>query len=141
MAEREEDKGFVVSDRRRFHEEPAPEGTPPPGAASTAADAIRGGPSGPDPEAEPVGAPQPGRPIDFTTFVFSLGSSALMHLGDAPHPETGEVRKELALAKETIDLLALLQQKTKGNLTAEEERFLGALIYDLRLRFIEAARS
>ncbi len=116
--------------------------TPPPGAAQTAADALRGGPRGPNPEQEPQPAGTPGgaRPIDFTTFIFSLGSSALMHMGDAPHPETGAVAKDLALAKESIDLLAMLQEKTKGNLTAEEDRFLGALLYDLRLRFIDAAR-
>jgi len=145
MAEREEDKGFVVRDRRRFTEEGAlreEAAAPPPGAAQTAADALRGGPRGPNPEQEPqpVNAPGGPRPIDFTTFVFSLGSSALMHLGDAPNPETGAVEKNLVLARESIDLLAMLQEKTKGNLTAEEDRFLGALLYDLRLRFIDAAR-
>lgn len=151
--EREEDKGFVVKDRRRYTQdgelrneagsEAEAESPPPPGAARTAADAVRGGPSGPDPEQEPLpaGEPQGSRPIDFTTFVFSLGSSALMHLGDAPNPETGEQQKDLVLARETIDLLAMLQTKTKGNLTAEEDRFLGALIYDLRLRFVEASKG
>jgi len=146
MAEHEGDKGFVVRDRRRFAGEAATtsetEGTPPPGAAQAAADALRGGPRGPSPEQEP-GAPQAAgyRPIDFTTFIFSLGSSAMMHLGDAPHPETGVVRKDLALARETIDLIAMLREKTKGNLTAEEDRFIGALLYDLRMRFIEAAKG
>lgn len=85
---------------------------------------------------------EPGSPpIDFTTFVFSLGSSALIHLGDAPHPETGEAHRDLALARETIDLLAMLRDKTRGNLSSEEERFLGSLLYDLRMRFIEAAKQ
>ncbi|HEY0840791.1 MAG TPA: DUF1844 domain-containing protein [Vulgatibacter sp.] len=145
MADREEEKGFVVHDRRRFTEtgerrDDAHEA--PPGAARTAEDAIRGGPTGPNPEEEPLppGHAPPG-PIDFTTFVFSLGSSALIHLGDAPHPEGGQPTKNLELAKETIDLLAMLQEKTKGNLTPEEDRFLGALLYDLRLRFIDAAKK
>lgn len=143
MAEHEEEKGFVVRDRRRFTETGEPrnaEGPPPPGAARTAEEAIRGGPKGPDPEVEPPEARPGRRPIDFTTFVFSLGSAALMHLGDAPHPETGEIRRDLEQARETIDLLALLQEKTRGNLTPEEERFLGALLYNLRLRFIEASK-
>jgi hypothetical protein len=152
MSERDETPGFQVRDRRRFDasgearpdEAPArPEGTVPLGAARAAEDAVKSGPRGPDPEREPapVNAPRTAAPIDFVTFVFSLGSSALMHLGDAPNPETGRLEKNLPLAQETIDLLAMLQGKTQGNLTPEEERFLGGLLYDLRLRFIEAAKA
>jgi hypothetical protein len=75
-------------------------------------------------------------PIDFYTFVFSLGSSAFVHLGDAPHPETQEAAANLLLAKQTIDILGMLQEKTKGNLTAEEDRFLQSLLSDLRLRYV-----
>ena len=79
---------------------------------------------------------QPGG-IDFYTFVLSLGSSAFIHLGDAPHPETGAVGEpDLDLAQQTIDILAMLAEKTKGNLTPEEDRFLGNLLTDLRLRFV-----
>jgi hypothetical protein len=77
-------------------------------------------------------------PIDFYTFVLSLGSSAFVHLGDAPHPDTGEtVPPNLALAKQTIDILAMLGEKTKGNLTEEEARFLENLLTDLRFRFVQ----
>ena len=77
-------------------------------------------------------------PIDFYTFVLSLGSSAFVHLGDAPHPETGKpVEPDLLVAKQTIDILAMLRDKTKGNLTAEEERFLETLLADLQLRFVQ----
>jgi len=77
-------------------------------------------------------------PIDFYTFVLSLGSSAMVHLGDAPHPETGEpVTPNLPLAKQTIDILAMLAEKTKGNLTPEEERFMENLLTDLRFRFVQ----
>ena len=79
--------------------------------------------------------------IDFYTFIFSLGSSAFIHLGDAPHPETGQpVAPDLALAQQTIDLLAMLKEKTRGNLSAEEEKFLDTLLLDLRLRFVEKSR-
>lgn len=138
MADKEE-KSFTVKDRRRFTEsgEPRdPEGTAPRGATLAAEDALRGGPS----EKEPVASRGP-RAIDFTTFVFSLGSSALMLMGDAPNPETGETMKNLPLARETIDVLAMLQEKTRGNLSPEEDRFLDSLIYDLRLRFVEASRE
>ena len=83
-----------------------------------------------------------GGPIDFYTFVFSLGSSAIVHLGDAPHPETGTPREpDLLLAKQTIDILAMLGEKTKGNLTPEEEKFLETLLMDLRIRFVEKSRT
>jgi uncharacterized protein DUF1844 len=77
-------------------------------------------------------------PIDFYTFVLSLGSSAFVHLGDAPHPDTGEAPPpNLPLAKQTIDILALLAEKTKGNLTVEEDRFLENLLTDLRFRYVQ----
>ena len=75
-------------------------------------------------------------PIDFYTFCLSLGSSAFIHLGDAPHPESGEPAANLILAKQTIDILGMLQEKTKGNLTDEESRFLDNLLLDLRLRYV-----
>jgi hypothetical protein len=81
-------------------------------------------------------------PIDFYTFVLSLGSSAFVHLGDAPHPETGApAEPDLLLAHQTIDILAMLRDKTKGNLTPEEEKFLDALLTDLRIRFVEKSKA
>ncbi len=79
-------------------------------------------------------------PIDFYTFVLSLGSSAFVHLGDAPHPETGRpAEPDLLLAHQTIDILAMLREKTKGNLTPEEEKFMENLLMDLRLRYVGKA--
>jgi len=79
-------------------------------------------------------------PIDFYTFVLSLGSSALVHLGDAPHPETGEpLQPNLQVAHQTIDILAMLREKTRGNLTPAEEKFLENLLTDLRLRYVTKA--
>ncbi len=76
--------------------------------------------------------------IDFYTFVLSLASSAFVHLGDAPHPETGEpVKPNFPLAQQTIDILAMLREKTRGNLTPEEEKFMENLLTDLRLRFVQ----
>jgi hypothetical protein len=78
--------------------------------------------------------------IDFYTFVLSLGSSVFVHLGDAPHPETGEpVPPNLPLAKQTIDILDMLREKTRGNLTPEEEHFMETLLTDLRLRYVSRA--
>jgi hypothetical protein len=76
--------------------------------------------------------------IDFYTFVLSLASSAFVHLGDAPHPETGEpVEPNFAIAQQTIEILAMLREKTRGNLTPEEEKFMENLLTDLRLRFVQ----
>jgi hypothetical protein len=83
----------------------------------------------------------PNVPIDFATFVLSLSSSATYHLGLLPHPDSGEPCANLPMAKQTIDILSLLQEKTKGNLNGEEERLLGDILYNLRMAFIrEAAR-
>jgi hypothetical protein len=75
--------------------------------------------------------------IDFYTFLVSLGSSAFVHLGDAPHPESGSAQENLVLAKQTIDILGMLEVKTKGNLTPEEEKLLENLLMDLRLRYVQ----
>jgi hypothetical protein len=79
--------------------------------------------------------------IDFATFVLSLSHSALMHLGEAPHPEDGRVEKNLPLAKQNIDLLGLLEEKTKGNLTGDEERLLSQVLFDVRMRYVELTKK
>ena len=80
--------------------------------------------------------------MDFFTFILGLGSSAFVHLGDAPHPETGQAAApDLALAQQTIDVLAMLREKTRGNLTPEEDALLGHLLRDLRLRFVERSKG
>ncbi|UCH30417.1 MAG: DUF1844 domain-containing protein [Myxococcales bacterium] len=77
--------------------------------------------------------------IDFNTFVLSLSTSALMHLGKLPGSEDQTVN--LAHAKQSIDCIALLEEKTKGNLTGEEERLISEVLYDLRLRFVAARKE
>ena len=79
--------------------------------------------------------------IDFATFILSLSHSALMHLGEAPHPDTNQVEANLPLAKQNIDLLGLLEEKTKGNLTGDEERLLAQVLFDLRMRYVERTKS
>ena len=83
----------------------------------------------------------PPAPLDFGTFVLSIGSSALVHLGEIQNPDTEQARENLLLARQTIDLLAMLEEKTRGNLTDEEVRFLGDLLSDLRLKFVEKSRG
>lgn len=82
-------------------------------------------------------------PLTFSAFVLGLASTALIHLGVHPHPETGASVVDLTAAQQSIDVLALLQAKTKGNLTAEEEQLFTSILSDLRLRFVHqrGARS
>ena len=80
-------------------------------------------------------------PLTFTVFVLSLASSAAIHFGDLPTPsgETGE--PNLDGAAQVIEILSLLDQKTRGNLTAEERQVLEQVLYELRLRFVEISGS
>jgi Domain of unknown function (DUF1844) len=78
--------------------------------------------------------------IDFSTFVMSLSHSVLVNLGDAPDHE-GHESPHLELARQTIDLLGLLQEKTRNNLTGPEEHLLEQALYDLRLRFVEVSQA
>jgi hypothetical protein len=74
--------------------------------------------------------------INFASFLISLGTQAFMHLGDIPNPTTQQREKDLPAAKQMIDLLGMLQEKTKANLDADEERLLQQLLLDLRLRYV-----
>ena len=75
--------------------------------------------------------------IDFATFILSLASSALIHLGEVPDAG-GKSERDLPLAKQTIDIIALLREKTKGNLAPDEAQLLDSLLYDLRMKYVAA---
>jgi len=119
--ETESERGFKVEDHRRFDAEGEPRESAKdeaPGASRSPCDDQ----SGALPE------------IDFSTFILSLVTSAMMHLGEAPHPD-GKQQKDPALAKQTIDIIGLLRDKTQGNLTPEETQLLEEVLFDLRLRY------
>ena len=78
--------------------------------------------------------------IDFNTFILSLSTSALMNLGTLPGAED-DTTVNLAHAKQSIDCIALLEEKTRGNLSGEEERLITEVLYDLRLRFVAAKKT
>jgi len=126
--------GFKVTDRRSFGagDEPPPADVTSPPAANPAS-----GSTSVQPPAATASLPA----VDFHTFVLSLGSSALLHLGEIEHPDVGATQKDLPLAKHTIDIHVMLEQKTKGNLTPAEEKLIGSLLYDLRLRYVEAQKK
>ncbi len=115
---------FRVSDRRGQSKAAEPSPEPPPASEPRTSGAEKGVPP---PE------------ITFTTFVFSLSSSALAQLGEIPDPFTKKVEQNLPIAQQTIDLLGMLEQKTRGNLSDEEKKTLEAVLYDLRLRFLKAS--
>jgi hypothetical protein len=75
--------------------------------------------------------------INFMTFVMSLNASAMVHLGMIEDPGSGEISKNLTLGKQTIDILGILEQKTKGNLSRDEENMLKDILYDLRILYVK----
>ena len=79
--------------------------------------------------------------VNFNSLILSLSSSALIHLGEIADPHTGTKKKDIPLAKHTIDTIAMLKDKTKGNLEEEEQRFLDSVLADLRWRFVKAAEK
>jgi hypothetical protein len=79
--------------------------------------------------------------MNFSSFILSLSTSALMHLGEVPDPVTQKVDKSLPLAKQSIDLLGMLREKTRGNLTPDEEKLIDHLLTDLRWRYIREAKG
>ena len=102
-----------------------------PEAGSGSSDNKAGG----DPSAPPM--PE----ISFAAFIISLSSSAMFHFGEIPDPVTKQTQRNLALAKQTIDILGLLKEKTAGNLDREENQLLSSLLYDLRMRYIEQTKK
>ncbi len=77
--------------------------------------------------------------LGFSTFVLSLSTSVLVHLGELPDPVTNKKEANLPLAQQTISVIELLKEKTKGNLTDEEQKLMETVLYDLRLKYVKAA--
>jgi hypothetical protein len=142
---KEEEKSFKVTDRRRFASE----------ASESAGDAkeseTRRAPETKAADAEtaekkPMEHEKPHKKdtaaearlpeINFSTFILSLNSSALVQLGLIEDPVTGEMDKNLPIAKQTIDILGMLDEKTKGNLTVDESMMLKNMLYDLRMLYV-----
>jgi Domain of unknown function (DUF1844) len=141
MADEEEKqgKGFKVEDRRRFSESGE--------ARDTAKTDERPSDEPVRPVERPVGAPAESRPADalpeinFSTFIISLSTQALMHLGEIADPVSGRAETDLDGAKQMIDILSLLQQKTRGNLDAGEQQLVEDILYDLRMRSVDAVKK
>ena len=131
-----EDKPFKVTDRRAVSEDGTPKQTEPEAPPSPETAGPVEAKTGSSPEEDIGRAPE--EEIDFTTFLISLAANAMHHLGEGP--EGKPALPNLPLARQTIDIIALLQDKTRGNLSGDEERLLESILYDLRMRFVVAAR-
>ncbi len=131
MSENEE-KGFVFKDRRKIFSESEKE----PERRETAPQEEKA-----QEEAEKMESPpRPPLPeVNFSTFIVSLSTEVLFHLGEFPHPVSGEKQKDLPLAKHAIDTLAMLKEKTQGNLSDEEQKLMEGMLYDLRMAYIRAS--
>lgn len=141
--EQESGRGFRVQDRRRF-------------ASSTGEDRVDGAEQKPveSPEQNDLNAGQPADvggpytakdhahdPISFSGFILGLTTQALMFMGEISHPQGQKQISDLGAARQMIDLLAMLKEKTKGNLDTAEDAMLENALFDLRLRYIEIAKK
>jgi predicted secreted protein len=144
----EEEKGFVVKDRRIFTEEDKEteagdekaqtQPSTDENAQSAPATEKTREPEAPEPSKTDASEEQPQFPeINFPTFIVSLNASALLHLGAIEDPTTGQKTKNLPMAKQTIDILSMLEEKTAGNLNNEEKNLLKNILYDLRLMYVK----
>ena len=136
MEEPESKEGFTVKDKRRFTTEGASKEEPMPGeepkeSVKEEAEAR---------EEPSAGTQPPPRPMDFATLILSLANTALFQLGLIRASESEDVKKDLPGARQTIDLIALLEEKTRGNLTEEEAKILKETLFQLRMAFVEVSK-
>lgn len=132
MADEKKDPGFVIKDKRIFaegNESAEKVATPPPAEEKPKLkESVEN-------EAKEEAFNYP--PINFTNFVLSLSTSALFHFGDFPDPAGGKTQKNLPAAKQTIDILDLINEKTKGNLNEQENNLIQGVLYELKLRYVK----
>jgi hypothetical protein len=141
MGEPEEEQEFKVTDRRRFTQEgESKEQKADKEKEPTAEETHASGVAEEHAEQEEPKRDEPPRPLDFTGFVVSLSHTALFQLGLIKIPGGAEPKRDLQGARQTIDLLALLEEKTKGNLTEQEAKILKESLFQLRMAFVESSK-
>jgi hypothetical protein len=134
-----EDKGYTVEDRRYLNlneEEKAKLREKAGGKEAAAEEAFQEASQKAAAEADKTPQEVPLPEIAFSSLIFSLSSAAFVSLGAIPDPNTGKVERNLAMVKQTIDLLGLLKEKTRNNLSPEEENLFDHLLYDLRMAYV-----
>jgi hypothetical protein len=133
-----EGKGFTVQDRRRFSPET---GEAREGAAEQSSAAPNVSAEAPSGEQTHPSAEDPLPEINFSAFVISLSTQALMHLGEIANPMSGKVETDVQVAKQMIDILVMLKDKTRNNLNASEDRLMEDILFDLRMKYVEAVKK
>ena len=129
-----EGKGFVIKDKRSFGEDGELKDKEKEKEVETEKEGKE--------EAKRGESQRPPLPeVNFNSLIFSLSSSALFHIGEIADPQTGEKKKDLQMAKHSIDIIAMLKEKTKGNLADEERQFIDSVLTDLRLRYVKATKE
>lgn len=131
----EDPKSFVIRDRRGRGDEPSSS------AANSSASAAQTDPGRSKASPESGHEHEPNPPVTFSTFIFSLGTSALMLMGERVDPQQGRMPVNLSQAKEIIDILSVLEEKTKGNLATEEQSVLTDMLYALRMKYVDLASA
>lgn len=126
MAEEKKGDGFVIKDRR-FSEESEIKEKPSDQVGSDVKEKVETS------AGEPLDYPL----VNFTNFVVSLSTSALFHFGDFPEYEGGKAEKNLPAAKQTIDILDMIHEKTKGNLDKNEANVIQSVLYELKMRYVK----
>ena len=134
----EEEKGFQIRDRRGHSQG---EGESAARKAETAPPEKKGRQKDPGAPREEDSSESASFPVNFSSFILSLATSALIHLGEEASPATGERSIQLPMARQVIDLISLLEEKTKGNLAQEEETLLSQLLYTLRMKYVETEKK
>jgi hypothetical protein len=135
--EKPEGKGFTVQDRRRFSETGEAREAPEVSQGFTMSEPSKGSESQSKTETTQEPLPE----INFSTFVISLSTQALMHLGEIANPLSGKSEVDVPVAKQMIDILGMLQEKTRGNLDAGEARLIEDLLFDLRMKYVDAVKK
>jgi hypothetical protein len=149
-SEEEKPKAFKVDDRRRFSAEgelkpefqgaeqtappqPQPSARPAPGPSASSA-AVKAGTADQALSGEAT-------EISFTTFMVGLSTQALFHLGEMADPQGGAPAVDLPAAQQLIDIIGMIKEKTRGNLDHDEQVLLDAILYELRMKYVERARQ
>jgi Domain of unknown function (DUF1844) len=135
--EKREGKGFTVQDRRRFSETGEARQEAPETSAAVEQESGKG-PTSAEGEAKREEEVLP--EINFSTFIISLSTQALMHLGEIPNPLSGAEERDVPVAKQMIDILGMLQEKTRGNLATGESKLIEDILFDLRMKYVEAVK-
>jgi hypothetical protein len=130
MTKEQEEQGFRITDKRGFREEGE---APPSEKAEKAGDPI---PDHPPSSGEKGHENPPRPPIDFPSYILSYYTQGLVLLGEVPNPYTNKKEEDVEAARHTIDILSMLEQKTKGNLGSDEQQLLEGVLYELRMKFM-----